>query len=106
MGVRTWLSPAEHQGAMKLWRRQKSAETTAEASAGVDFSELRTPVPWCRGCRRPEPPFVYFENGKHYCLSCASSVRWKIGVPIAGRRSDDIKDVPFPASRLSPLFRI
>ena len=94
MGVRTWLSPAEHQGVMKLWRRQKSAETTAEASAGVDFSELRTPVPWCRGCRRPEPPFVYFENGKHYCQGCARVVGDRIGIPTGGRRHDDITHVP------------
>lgn len=95
--MRMWLSPAEHQREMKLWRGRKSAKTSAESSAEVDYSELRTPVPWCRNCRSPQSPYVYFENGKHYCMSCASSVRWKLGVHIAGRRSDDIKEVPLPA---------
>ncbi len=84
---------------MRLWRRQQNAETSAEPElAQLDFAELRTAVPWCRSCRSPQPPYVYFENGKHYCMSCASAVRWKIGIPIAGRRTDDIKEVPFPAS--------
>ena len=83
---------------MRLWRRQKSAQTSGETSAESEFAELRTPVPRCANCQRPQPPYVYFENGKHYCMSCASSVRWNLGIPIAGRRSDDIKEVPPPAS--------
>jgi hypothetical protein len=90
---------AEHQGTMKLWRRQKGAEQSAAPElAELDFAELRTPVPWCRSCRRSQPPYVYFENGKHYCVTCASTVRWNLGVPIAGRRNDDIREVPLPAS--------
>ncbi len=95
MGVR----PAEDPPVMKLWRRQESAEKSVELElAELDYAELRTAVPWCRSCRRSQPPYVYFENGKHYCMACAISVRWKIGVPIAGRRSDDIKEVPLPTS--------
>jgi recombinational DNA repair protein (RecF pathway) len=63
------------------------------AAAEPDFAGLRAPVTRCAACQRSMPPYVYFENGKDYCVPCAHSVQ-RMGMRIAGRRADDIKELP------------
>ncbi len=84
---------------MKLWRRQQRdvrPEAEAEAEAGATASDRRTPAWRCANCQRQEGPFIYFENGKHYCENCAGSVGGYLGVPVGGRRHDDTTHVPTP----------
>lgn len=50
----------------------------------------RTLVLRCTTCRRPEAPFVYMENGKDYCVSCARKIRDVMRFRSAGRRANDI----------------
>jgi len=45
----------------------------------------------CTTCKRADGPFVYMENGKDYCVSCAQQVRDMMRFTSAGRRSDDIQ---------------
>ena len=82
---------------MKLWRRQQRdghPEAEAEAEAGATAPDRRTPEWRCANCQRQEGPFIYFENGKHYCEGCARAVGNRIGIPTGGRRHDDITHVP------------
>ena len=78
---------------MKLWRRRQHDERP-EAGAGAAVPDRRSPEWRCANCQRKEGPFIYFENGKHYCESCAGSVGGYLGIPVGGRRRDDIKRVP------------
>ena len=80
---------------MKLWRRWQR-EVRPEPEAEVSESDRRTPEWRCANCQRKEGPFIYFENGKHYCHRCAGSVGGYIGMPTGGRRHDDITRVPPP----------
>ena len=72
-----------------MWfRRRPEPQVAAEP----DFGDLRTPVASCRSCRRSRDAYVYFENGKHYCIACAHAVQ-RMGLRIAGRRADDIREL-------------
>lgn len=51
--------------------------------------ERRHEPEWCATCRSPFGPFVYLENGRHYCESCAERIRSTMGVQIADRRDHD-----------------
>lgn len=50
----------------------------------------RAVVARCTICRRPEGPFVYMENRKHYCVSCGRKIRDLMRFGSAGRRANDI----------------
>lgn len=73
---------------MRLRRRPEP-----EAAAEPDFTHLRRPVSHCAGCKRARARYVYFENGKDYCIPCARAVQ-RMGIRIAGRRADDITELP------------
>ena len=59
----------------------------------METSELqpRTLVVRCTTCRRADGPFVYMENGKDYCVSCAQKIREVMRFGSAGRRADDVQ---------------
>ena len=73
---------------MKFWRKR----TPVENEPSVE--ELRRPIRWCDGCRSPIAPFIYFQNGKHYCLRCSEKVWATMGLRSAGKRDDDIQYPP------------
>lgn len=72
---------------MRFWRKK---QTEPEPS----YEELRRPVLWCEGCRSPIAPFIYFQNGKHYCLRCSEKVWSTMGLRSAGKRADDLQYPP------------
>jgi len=73
------------QSSMRFWRKPAQVE---EEPTGA---ENRRPVSWCDGCRSPIAPFIYFQNGKHYCLRCAPKVYGTMGIRSAGKRDDDLQ---------------
>jgi hypothetical protein len=72
---------------MRLWRRSKAL---AELPA-PDWADRREPVRWCASCRTGAGPFIYLENGKHYCRACARRAGDVMRLRPAGRRTDDLK---------------
>ena len=69
-----------------MFRSRKRDESTPE-----QWVERRTPVRWCAACRRANGPFIYLENGKHYCRPCAVEAYEVMRLRPAGRRADDLK---------------
>ena len=76
---------------MRFFRRliqpgNEPSSTTAEIAEPV---ERRHPPVRCRGCGRPNPPYIFAENEHHYCVECARR-SWKLMRlrPIARRRED------------------
>ena len=49
---------------------------------------------WCDACRSPIAPFIYFQNGKHYCVRCAEKIYGTMGMRSAGKRDDDLQYPP------------
>lgn len=72
---------------MRLWRKKQPADPERS------FEEMRRAVQWCAACRSPIAPFIYFQNGKHYCLRCSEQVYATMGLRSAGKRDDDL---PYP----------
>jgi hypothetical protein len=54
-------------------------------------ADRRAPVRWCTTCRSQTGPFVYLENGKHYCRDCAEAVGDVMRLRPDGKRADDVK---------------
>ena len=68
---------------MRFWIRRKDPEQEPS------FVERRKPVFVCTGCSLMRPPYVYLENGNHYCADCGPEVQSFFGYsPIARRASD------------------
>lgn len=64
-----------------------------ETSGGA----TRARVDGCEGCEEGQPPFVYLEDGHHYCIRCARKLLIVDKIHPAGRRDDDLtyEDVLF-----------
>ena len=50
----------------------------------------RKPPVACADCERPIPPYVFLEDGKHYCVECALLVVETERIYPAGRRAEDV----------------
>ena len=69
-----------------MWfRRNRESEV-----APAEPADRRDPVRWCITCRTGSGPFVYLENGKHYCRSCADEAGAVMRLRPGGRRTDDV----------------
>ena len=77
---------------MKPLRRLFGRDADGNASE-APRAKLRLPTQACAGCHRPSAQYVYLENGRTYCVSCARGVLQHLHVRPAGRRRDDITDV-------------
>ena len=77
---------------MKFWHpfKRDVEARNGETQAG-ERPDRRTAVRWCAACRIGTGPFVYLENGKHYCRACARRANEVMRLRPAGRRSDDLK---------------
>lgn len=75
---------------MRFWKQRASDE----AEQPIAYEEMRTPIRWCEACRSPIAPFIYFQNGKHYCLRCSEKVWATMGLRSAGKRDDDLQYPP------------
>jgi len=70
-----------------MWFRRKPVPPEESPRAWVD---RRAPIRWCATCRTGAGPFVYLENGKHYCRPCALRAFKVMRLRPGGRRSDDV----------------
>ena len=71
-------------------RRSRSKPEPEPAATSTDWGSRRRPVANCSACRRALPPYVYFENGGNYCVTCSLTLWETMRFKPAGRREDDI----------------
>ena len=69
------------------------------------FSRRQAPAA-CADCERPIPPYVYLEDGKHYCVECALLVVETERIYPAGRRAEDVTLGELLRERLRLLPRV
>jgi hypothetical protein len=60
----------------------------------------------CADCQLAKPPYVYLEDGKHYCVECALLVVTTERIYPAGRRAEDITLAELLRERLRLLPRL
>jgi hypothetical protein len=66
----------------------------------------RRPPTACADCQLDRPPYVYMEDGKHYCVECALLVVETERIYPAGQRAEDITLGELLRDRLRILPRL
>lgn len=51
---------------------------------------VRKTIEECAHCDRSDAPYVYMNDGQHYCVRCARKMLMVDGLRPAGRRADDL----------------
>lgn len=93
---------------MRLFKRHTASGSPEERAHGalgpaVDWAKRRRQPLGCAGCKRINPPYVYAENQKDYCLDCAKLNLEVLRLYPAGKRTDDItlQDLLLDAASMS-----
>ena len=83
------LGAAAQSGRVNLSNPDEPANAVPARQQPVVVKPRRRPAQACFGCGRASRPFVYFENGHDYCLTCAQVIFVELGLRPAGRREGD-----------------
>ena len=73
-------------------QRSQGDQSEEEDSTSVERrTHTRRQAPTaCADCELPKPPYVYMEDGRHYCIECALLVVETERIYPAGQRAEDI----------------
>jgi hypothetical protein len=86
--MRSLKRRAEDSG-MRWFKRNSKAEPEATDEV-IDWAARRREPMKCAGCQRANPPYVYAENGKDYCVDCAKKNFDLLRLKPAGKRDGDL----------------